>query len=233
MNFWTIFAANVIVSFFFSYVLVRYGKQHEKDYKYFTDAPLHRHLEKIILNSTYKFKVEYGLSLFLIPAAMVMLAILSYLLTLPLPGIDQVEYVLMIMLGEFVLIVSTAVMTKVTLETIFQDKELREVSAHELFITEKGFTFPITPLEGEWREIARKARKFYMTLETDQLAQLDVVPARGSTFRPKPAYYRITLKDHPRKIHFQRNQFYGNEKKFLDIVASRGIKIVYEDKVRD
>lgn len=233
MNFWTLFVGNVVVSFVFSYVLVKYGNQYKKYYSYFADAPSFKYLEKIGLNSTYKFEIERGLSFFLIPLSLVMLAILSFVLTRPLPGMDQGEFFFMCFIGEAMLILMTAMTTKVTFETHFQDKELRDVQVHELFVTEDGFSFPITPLEGEWREAARKTRKAHLFLKTSSIAHIEVEPVRGTYLRPRPPYYRITLKDVPDKIFFQRKQFYGVEKKFLDIAASKGIKITFNDKLRD
>lgn len=232
MNFWTLFVGNVLFSFALSYLLVRFGNQHKKNYSYFTDAPSFKFLEKISLNSTYKFEIEYGLSFFLIPASLVMLACLSYVLTLPLPGIDQGEFFFMCILGEAMLLLMAALMNKTTFETFFQDKELRDVQAHDLYVTEPGFYFPISPLEGVWREIARKAHKPHLLLKYDSIAEITVEPAR-EIYRPKPPYYRITLKDNPLKVHFQRRQFYGVEKKFLDLAASKGIPITYNDKLRD
>lgn len=233
MNFGALFIINCIVSFFLSYILVRYGNQYKKYYSYFTEAPFHKHLEKIILNPTFKFEIEYRLSFFLIPLSLVMLAILSYVLTRPLPGVDQAEFFFMVIIGEFMLVLMTAMTTKVTFEAIFQDKELRDISAHELFVTETGFIFPIAPLEGEWREIARKTRKHYLFIKFDSIAEISVEPASGSYYRPKPPYYRISLKETSMKMHFQRRQFYGVEKKILDLADSRGIQIIYNDQLRD
>ncbi len=233
MNFWTVFVANVVVSFVFSYVLVKYGNQYKKYYSFFIDAPAFKFKEKIILDSTFKFEVEHALSFFLIPLSLIMLAILSYVLSRPLPNMDQAEFFFMCFLGEAMLILLSAMTTKVTFETFFQDKELRDIQTHELFVTEAGFAFPVTPLEGVWREIARKARKEYLFLRFDSIELIEVEPARGLTIRPKPPYYRISLKNIPLKVHLMRKQFYGREKKFLEIAAASGIKIIYNDQLRD
>ncbi len=67
MNFWTLFVGNIIVSFGLSFILVKYGNQYKNFYSYFTDAPENIHKEKITLNPTVKFEIEYTLSFFLVP----------------------------------------------------------------------------------------------------------------------------------------------------------------------
>lgn len=232
MTFWPLFIVNIVLAFLGSYVLVRYGIKHKKLYRFFADAPF-QFVEKWELSSTYKFKAEYALSFFLIPFALVMLAVLSYVLTRPLPGIDQFEFFLMCLMGEFMLLIMAALMIKVTMETIVQDKELRHRTTHELFVVKEGFYLPVTPFEGEWREIARKAGKPFFLLRYADINELFVEPARGSQFYPKPPYYKILLNDQPLTLYVQRKQFFGHEKKFVDSLSGNGIKVTLNDQLRD
>lgn len=231
MTFWMLFPVNVALAFLLSYVLVRYGIKHKKLYRFFADPP-YQYLEKRELNSTYKFKAEYAMSFLLIPFALLMLALLSYVLTRPVPGIDQFEFFLMCLMGEFMLLIMAALMIKVTIETIVQDKELRHRTNHELFMVKEGIYLPITPLEGEWREIARKAGKKFFFLQYADVVEFIVEPARGSYMRPRPPYYKILLKDQPLALYFQRAQFYGHEKNFLETIAAAGVQVTYNDQLR-
>lgn len=231
MTFWTLFSVNITLAFILSYILVRYGIKHKKLYRYFSDPP-YQYLEKVELKSTFKFKAEYLLSFFLIPFAILMLAILSYVLTRPVPGIDQFEFFLMCLMGEFMLLIMAALMIKVTMETVIQDKELRHRTRHDLFVVKDGLYLPITPMEGEWREIARKAGKDFFFLRYSDVQEFLVEPARGSYMRPRPPYYKILLNDQPMPVYFQRSQFYGHEEKMLGFISNAGIKITYNDKLR-